>query len=305
MSTALFRQFQHKKYFFIFSLPNSDSETFLNLFKALLNIKIMNYARELFPLTGLWVGLLCTVVAGILSTYCSNVLVKSSHLLCERTQASWLDYGDVAGTAFSTGPRAFKKFSWLSRLLVNLFLVIYLINSCCSHINFVSITLKGAVEHFAHDIDINNLDFEFDQKWCFLAILVILILVNLIRDLMYLTPFSLIGIALILPGLIIVLFNDFIIESKSATILYPEVEWQELPVVFAQIFFSFVTIDVILPLENSMKNPSHSIGFRSVLNHCMTFAVLIFGLIGCISCVSVQTRSLVQLNEKYVVQNTS
>ncbi|XP_073974036.1 proton-coupled amino acid transporter-like protein acs isoform X2 [Rhodnius prolixus] len=260
-----YNPFEHRR----LQHPTTDMETLIHLLKGSLGTGIlaMPYA---FANAGLFFGLFATCVIGIVCTYCIHILVKCSHILCRRMKVPSLGFADVAEVAFMAGPPAIRKFSTLARAIINLFLVIDLLGCCCVYIVFVAKNIRPVVELYLPGHDLH---------WYMLALLPLLILMNLIRNLKFLAPFSMIANILIGTSLGIILYYIFLeVPSFNSRPAFASVE--TLPLFFGTAIFALEGIGVVMPLENNMKTPMHFIGCPGVLNTGMSFVVVLYASVG-------------------------
>lgn len=221
---------------------------------------------------GLWFGLISTFLVGAICTYCVHILVKCSHILSRRAQVPSLGFADVAETAFLAGPQALHKWSRLARFIINAFLVIDLIGCCCVYNVFVATNVQQVVKHYYPDID-------FGLRYYIFALLVPLILINLIRNLKHLAPFSVIANCLMAYGMIVTMY--YIFKDNTWHSDLPAIaDWERLPMFFGTVIFALEGIGVVMSLENNMKNPSHFIGCPGVLNFGMGFVVSLYAIVG-------------------------
>lgn len=161
--------------------------------------------------------------------------------------------------------------------MINWFLVIDLLGCCCVYIVFVSKNVKQVVDYYAKD---NNwLPNNLDERIYMVALLPLLISMNLIRNLKYLAPFSMIANLLVATGMGITfyyLFQDIPSVSTRETFA----GFERLPTFFGTAIFALEGIGVVMPLENNMKTPTHFIGCPGVLNTGMFFVVSLYALVG-------------------------
>lgn len=226
-----------------------------------------------FASAGLGVGLVCTFAVGIICTYCVHILVKSAHELCKRTRVPSLGFAEVAEAAFLAGPESFHKWSRCAKATVNLFLVIDLLGCCCVYIGFVTKNVKQVVDYYTET--------DYDVRFYMAMLLPLLILMNLIRNLKYLAPFSMIANTLMAAGMGITFYYIFSDMPSITTADRPQyVEIGKLPMFFGMVIFALEGIGVVMPLENNMKTPTHFIGCPGVLNTGMFFVVLLYGSVG-------------------------
>lgn len=245
-------------------------DTFIHLLKGSLGSGILAMPLA-FAHAGLGFGLVATFAIGIICTYCVHILVKSAHILCHRRRIPALGFAEVAEAAFLAGPEPMHKYSRLSKAIINTFLVIDLLGCCCVYIVFVAKNIKQVVDFYTHD--------HIDLRLYMLALLPLLILLNLVRNLKWLAPFSMLANILIGTGMGITfyyVFND-LPSWDSRPNFAP---FTELPMFFGTAIFALEGIGVVMPLENNMKTPTHFIGCPGVLNLGMFFVVIFYAITG-------------------------
>lgn len=224
-----------------------------------------------FSNAGLWFGLVATLVVGMICTYCVHILVKCSHILCRRAQVPSLGFSDIAETAFLAGPEGLHKWSRFARFIINFFLVVDLIGCCCVYNVFVATNVKQVVDYY--------FDVPMSVRLYIVMLLVPLILMNLIRSLKYLAPFSMIANALMAGGVGITMYyllTDTPSISDRPAIVGP----QHWPMFFGTVIFALEGIGVVMSLENNMKTPQNFIGCPGVLNTGMAFVVGLYSVVG-------------------------
>lgn len=70
---------------------------------------------DAFRNAGWVVGLFGTMFMGFICTHCMHMLVGCSHELCRRTQEPALNFAEVVGSAFKTGPQPLQKYSEVAK----------------------------------------------------------------------------------------------------------------------------------------------------------------------------------------------
>lgn len=247
-----------------------DLDTFIHLLKGSLGSGILAMPLA-FKNAGLGFGLFATFAIGLICTYCVHVLVKSAHELCKRTRVPSLGFAEVAEAAFLAGPTFLHRWSRFAKAMINLFLVIDLLGCCCVYIVFVSKNIKQVV-----DVQTGS---DLDLRVYMACLLPLLILLNLIRNLKYMAPFSMIANILIATGMGITFY--YIFKDLPSFDSRPNyVEITKLPMFFGTAIFALEGIGVVMPLENNMKTPTHFIGCPGVLNFGMFFVVLLYASVG-------------------------
>ncbi|CAG9782024.1 unnamed protein product [Diatraea saccharalis] len=265
-----YNPFEHRK----LAHPTSDMDTLIHLLKGSLGSGILAMPMA-FRNAGLFFGLVATFLIGGICTYCVHVLVRTAHDLCRRMQKPSLGFAETAEAAFLSGPPAAHKFSRLAKAMINWFLVIDLLGCCCVYIVFVSKNVKQVVDYYAKGSDWDDIDIRVYMA----SLLPFLIAVNLIRNLKYLAPFSMIANLLVGTGMgitVYYLFQDIpSIQERS-----PFAGFERLPMFFGTAIFALEGIGVVMPLENNMKTPTHFIGCPGVLNTGMFFVVSLYAFVG-------------------------
>ncbi|XP_075991574.1 proton-coupled amino acid transporter-like protein acs [Anticarsia gemmatalis] len=253
--------------------PTTNLETFLHLLKGSLGTGILAMPRA-FVNAGYIVGSIGTVIIGILCTYCIHMLLDSCFVLCKRRRVPSLTYTAAAEAALSEGPDWCKACAPYAAHIVNVFLLIYQIGTCCVYVVFVSENMHSVLtKYFGVEIT------EFQVMLC---ILLPLLLINYVRDLKYLAPFSAVANVVTIVSFGMILYYLFreapTLEGKS-----PAGELANFPLFFGTVLFALEAIGVILPLENEMKTPRDFVSKFGVLNCSMVSIIIMYvgmGLFG-------------------------
>ncbi|XP_023032932.2 proton-coupled amino acid transporter-like protein CG1139 isoform X2 [Drosophila willistoni] len=261
-----YNPFEHRKV----EHPTSDVETFVHLLKGSLGSGILAMPMA-FMNAGLWFGLVATFAVGTLCTYCVHILVKCAHILCRRRKIPMMGFADVAEQAFLDGPPSLNRWSRFIRFMVNTFLVIDLLGCCCIYLVFVATNVQQVVDVY--------LETHLSVRVWIMIVTAPLILMCLVRNLKFLTPFSMIANILMFVGIVITfiyMFSDLPAPAERSGIVSP-LQW---PLFFGTVIFALEGIGVVMSLENDMKNPSHFIGCPSVLNFGMGLVIALYTLVG-------------------------
>ncbi|KAF5301877.1 hypothetical protein FQR65_LT08709 [Abscondita terminalis] len=261
-----YNPFEHRK----LPHPTSDLDTLIHLLKGSLGSGILAMPLA-FANAGLAFGLVATIIVGMICTYCVHILVKSAHALCIRRRVPALGFAEVAEAAFLSGPQYLHQWSLFAKSMINLFLVIDLLGCCCVYIVFVSTNIKQVVEVYSGT--------EVDLRYYMAALLPLLILMNLIRNLKYLAPLSMVANILVGVGMAITfyyIFQDLPSPYERNMI----VECTKWPMFFGTAIFALEGIGVVMSLENNMKTPTHFIGCPGILNTGMSVVVLLYASVG-------------------------
>lgn len=123
-----------------------------------------------FKNSGYLVGGIGTIVIGILCTYCIHQLIKAEYELCKRKKVPSMTYTGVAEAALNEGPGWCKKFASSSSYVINAFLLVYQLGTCCVYVVFISSNIKAVADYY--------LDSPVDVRLVMLIILLPLIFIN-------------------------------------------------------------------------------------------------------------------------------
>ncbi|XP_058449866.1 proton-coupled amino acid transporter-like protein CG1139 [Malaya genurostris] len=246
--------------------PTTNNETLIHLLKGSLGTGILAMPNA-FHHAGWLVGSIGTLLIGILCTYCIHLLIKAEFELCRRKRVPSLNYPAVTQTALQEGPEMLKPLANIIVHIINVFLLIYQLGTCCVYVVFVSSNIKAIADYYTES--------DTDVRLFMLIILLPLILINWVRNLKFLAPFSTLANLITLVSFAIILYYIFrepvSFEGREAVgnIL-------EFPLFFGTVLFALEAIGVILPLENEMKTPKKFGGNFGVLNKAMVLIVFLY-----------------------------
>lgn len=249
--------------------PTTSWETLLHLLKGSLGTGILAMPKA-FHHAGYAVGLVATVIIGLLCTYCIRILVSSQYELCKRKKVPSLTYPATAEAALSEGPMPFRPLSKYSVHVINIFLMIYQLGSCCVYTVFIGTNLQAALSDYFPNADV---------RVYMLIILLPLIFVNWIRNLKFLAPCSTIANGITFASFGIILYYIFR-EPLSFENREPIGKVGDFPLYFGTVLFALEAIGVIMPLENEMKKPKTFIKTFGVLNIGMGAIVVLYTALG-------------------------
>ncbi|XP_063837582.1 proton-coupled amino acid transporter-like protein CG1139 [Ostrinia nubilalis] len=253
--------------------PTTNIETLLHLLKGSLGTGILAMPHA-FSNSGYVVGVVGTIVIGVLCTYCIHILLDSCYALCKRRRVPSLTYTAAAEAALLEGPAWCKACAPYAAHVVNAFLLIYQIGTCCVYVVFVAENI--------HYVLTKQFNLEIEVIQVMGIILLPLIMINYVRDLKYLAPFSAVANAVTVASFAIILYYVFreppTFEGKA-----PAGQLSRFPLFFGTVLFALEAIGVILPLENEMKSPKDFVGKCGVLNQAMISIIVLYvgmGLFG-------------------------
>ncbi|KAL3274754.1 hypothetical protein HHI36_019541 [Cryptolaemus montrouzieri] len=253
--------------------PTTNMETLIHLLKGCLGTGILAMP-EAFKNAGMLNGLVCTFLIGALCTYCLHVLVQSQYVLCKRLRVPILTYPESMKIALESGPQCLRPYARFSPLLVDFFLIIYQLGICCVYIVFVAKNIKAVVDEYT--------DPDFTLTQYILMTFVPFVLINCIRNLKLLAPFSTLANVITFASFGVVCYYVFqdlpdISDRPAFGTLYT------FPLFFGTTLFALEAVGVVIALENNMKTPKGFGGYCGVLNVGMVFVTVLYvgmGFIG-------------------------
>lgn len=142
----------------------------------------------------------------------------------------------------------------------------YQLGICCVYVVFVASNIKDVADYYYEPLDL---------RLYMLMCLLPLILINYVRNLKYMAPFSSLANIITFIGFGITLyyvFDDLPSLSERAPLGRP-IDW---PLFMGTVLFSLEAIGVIMPLENEMKTPQSFGGPCGVLNQAMVFIIFLY-----------------------------
>jgi proton-coupled amino acid transporter len=186
--------------------------------------------------SGWAVGLIGTIIIGIICTHCVHILIQAEYELCKRKKVPLMNYAAVAENSLSEGPSWLKPFGAIFSEIINVFLVVYLIGASCVYVLFVASNIKALVD-YAFDIDL-------ELRIYMWIILLPLIMINLIKKLKFYAPFSTVGNAITMVSFAIIAYYIFrepiTFEGKHAV-----GSLSEFPLFFGTVLFALEAIYVV------------------------------------------------------------
>ncbi|KAL7294050.1 hypothetical protein TKK_0012524 [Trichogramma kaykai] len=247
--------------------PTTFWETLLHLMKGSLGTGILAMPHA-FKNSGWVVGIIGTIIVGLLCTYCIRLLLNAHYELCKRRQVPSMTYPRTMQVALEEGPTCLRGLAKYCPHVTNAFLLIYQLGTCCVYTVFIAVNLSEVINHYTFPYEVN-------KKYIMLATLLPLILINWVRNLKLLVPLSTIANIITLGSFGIILYflfnQGFSFEGAVAV-----GEFGNFPLFLGTVLFSLEAIGVIMPLENEMKKPKKFMTPFGVLNIGMAINVILY-----------------------------
>ncbi|GAB0092794.1 proton-coupled amino acid transporter-like protein CG1139 [Sergentomyia squamirostris] len=226
---------------------------------------------DAFKNSGYICGTLGTVLLACLITNCTHSLMKSQYAICKKHHTPFMSYAESMKMALHMGPSCLSSCSNCSAHIVNWFLIIAQTGACCAYVTFVAENLRKVLQ--AHT------DVNMDLRIYMIILIVPFILLNLVKNLKYLAPFSMLADLLTLIGIIVVLYYLFkdglSFDDRAAASSVSR--W---PLFLGTVLFSLQAIGVVLPVEYKMKKPKDFGGPSGIMNISMFIITVLYITVG-------------------------
>ncbi|KAK2577396.1 hypothetical protein KPH14_003509 [Odynerus spinipes] len=254
--------------------PTTNVETLFHLLKGSLGTGILAMPMA-FHNSGYALGMVATIIIGLLCTYCMRILVTSQYALSKRKRVASMTYPATIEAALEEGPTCLRRFSKVSIHVTNTFLLVYQLGSCCVYVVFIANNVKRAFDSFLSD-DIKH---KLTEEVYMALLLLPLIFINWIKNLKFLVPCSKVATVVTFVSFGIILYYIFK-DPLSFDDRVPVGELQNFPLYFGTVLFALEAIGVIMPLENEMKTPQYFTRPCGILNIGMGTIVVLYAGMG-------------------------
>uniref|UniRef100_A0A182K1E2 Amino acid transporter transmembrane domain-containing protein n=1 Tax=Anopheles christyi TaxID=43041 RepID=A0A182K1E2_9DIPT len=266
ISDAEYNPFEHRQ----IEKPNSTAGSLIHLLKSSLGTGILAMPVA-FKNAGLLFGAIGTIIIGLICTHCVHILVKTSHMVCQRTRIPVLGFAETAERVFQYGPPKLRPLAGFSKAFVDYALMATYFSAGCVYIVFIATSFHDVINH-----ETGN---DWSVRIYILFTMIPILVIGQIRELKYLVPFS-------------ALANLFIVVTFGITLYYifkDSLEFDDkpmfssfgtLPLFFSTVIFAMEGIGVVMPVENSMAKPQHFLGCPGVLNTAMGTVIVLYAVIG-------------------------
>lgn len=206
---------------------------------------------------GLILAPIATFFLAILYVHSQHLLIKSAQKVRERFMLDRrINYPETVELCLEAGSENVRRWSNFGRQVCNSFICIMQIGFCCIYFLFISKNLKQILVNYG---------FNYDLHAVMLACLVPILLISLIVDLKYLVPFSLVADLCMIGGIAITFYYSTADLPALKERNYIG-KLDTLPLFFGTAVYAFEGISMVLPLQNSMKNPKSFSKTCGVLN---------------------------------------
>ncbi|XP_045458167.1 proton-coupled amino acid transporter-like protein CG1139 [Melitaea cinxia] len=252
------------------SHPTSYTETLLHLFRGNIGSGLLAMG-DAFRNGGIIFAPVMTALLGLICVHAQHLLLSCSEEIYFKTKRDRLPgFAETVSLVFEYGPARLRSLAPIMKVLVNTFLCITQLGFCCVYIVFIATNTKMICDDYGIYIELS-----IHMIFVVIPILVIC----MVRNLKYLTPFSTVANILMALGVGAVMYEAMqdLPPVQSREFLAP---WHQLPLYFGTAIYAFEGIGLVLPLKNEMKNREQFQKPLGVLNVGMVLVASIFIVVG-------------------------
>lgn len=249
--------------------PTTFFETLIHLLKASLGTGILAMPNA-FHNAGWGVGIIGTVIIGVLCTYCIHSLISAVYELCRRKKVPSMTYPESMVAALEEGPECTRKLAKYASATGNAFIMTYQLGTCCIYFVFVASNVKAVADYHIYEMDVR----------VYMCILLIpFMLINSVKNLKLLAPFSTLANGVTVVSFCLIgyyLLTDIPSLSERAVVA----PFKRMPLFFGTVLFAMEAIGVVMPLENEMNKPEKFASKCGVLNMAMLPIICLYSMVG-------------------------
>ncbi|XP_039746268.1 proton-coupled amino acid transporter-like protein pathetic [Pararge aegeria] len=251
--------------------PNSTLGSIVHLLKACLGSGILAMPSA-FKNSGIVIGMIGTLLAGVICTHTVALVVRTSQELCVIAKKPSMGFAETCGAAFTYGPKRLQSWGAFVKTVIDYSMVATYISVLCVYTVFIASSFKEAIDGWYPALNISI------QVYCVLC-LVPLVLICQIRNLKYLVPFSATANILIVVVFAVTMYYIFIDlpSPKEREMVASVTQW---PLFVSTVIFAMEGIGVVMPVENEMAHPEKFLGCPGVLNTAMVIVISLYGVFG-------------------------
>nr|CAD7260019.1 unnamed protein product [Timema shepardi] len=258
--------------------------TLFNFVKCVLGTGILAMPNA-FYYSGYAIGISGMVLVGFVVIYCKHMLtlpakslpmlrfcpqLKCSYYHCKKKKVPLLTFEDTVVAAFGEGPLPFKKCAPYMRSAVRVTICVYMTGVLVVYTVFIGANLKAVCSEYVEEID---------ERLYMLMALPVIILINCVRDLKFLVPFSVVANTLAIVSLGIVLYYVFV-DLDTLDRIDPVGELANMPLFFATAVFALEPVTYLLTFQHKMKYPQAYGGMFGVLNQGLVSLTVLYIAMG-------------------------
>jgi len=252
--------------------PTSYFETLVHLFKGTVGTGILALPSA-FAQSGYIGGIIGVIILVAITNYSAHLIAKCQYELCRRRKLPELSFQGTIAASFQDGPECLKPLASLSIHICNCLMILGLVGSTSVYISFISDNVKVVADPIVGERHVREY-----MLWLTIPLLI----VNMVRSLKRLAPFSTVGNFVLVVSAAVVMYYD-LTDTPSIRDRNMFGSFKDIPDFVGTVYFAAGCISLIIPLRNEMKKPELFTSTCGVLN-CGAFIVgalyAIFGFLG-------------------------
>lgn len=227
-----------------------------------------------FKNSGIWAGVICLVLLGLLSTYTIKLLARSERIYLQthqRIQQNEADQYQTLDNERSARLPTFFSMGWnilhpVAGVVAWFGIVLTILGVCGVYLDFIGSELESITDKY------------MTQQQFMLLSAIPLLFLSLFRSLKFLAFTSLLGDIAVTAGLFSVIIYGFVKHTPHSPFNeLPAIQVDTLPKFFGSAVFLFTIHAVIIPISQSMREPTK---FQQVANVSFGVIILLNALFG-------------------------
>ncbi|EGI61589.1 Proton-coupled amino acid transporter 4 [Acromyrmex echinatior] len=249
---------------------DKDFAVYMHLLKCAIGTGIL-FLPHAFRRTGYAMSIVCGIVMGMLCMHVAVILVQCSQILCRRNRVPMLDLAETAQFSFQSGPERIRKYSRLFGVVTNVLIFFVHFQTAVIYILYVATSFQQVIEFFAN--------LQLNSRVYIVIFFPFACALGFVPNLKYLAPFSIIGTFFLFLG-VCTAFYYFLDDIPDPSRLDVLTEALPVPMYCAIFLFALHNMTLYLPLENTMRHPSHMPRIIITSTFLNIIIYLVFGFLG-------------------------
>ncbi|ETN68884.1 hypothetical protein NECAME_15574 [Necator americanus] len=119
----------------------TSEQAFVHMVKAMLGTGLLSLPLA-FKHSGLFLGLILTVLICLICLYCMRQVVFAAHFVCNRNGRDLIDYANIMRGAVEMGPTWIRHKGYFFKQLVNVNMFVSQLGFCCVYFVFMADNLE-------------------------------------------------------------------------------------------------------------------------------------------------------------------
>ncbi|XP_055684355.1 proton-coupled amino acid transporter-like protein CG1139 [Lutzomyia longipalpis] len=247
----------------------SNVAAFVHILKGTIGTGILAMPNAIKN-SGYIMGPIVIIPISVLVVACVHMIMDARYNICKKHRTPNMTYSESIRNCLKEGPPFAKSVSGASGHVANVIFFFAQMGTCVAYVAFIAESLKKILDHEEIYIDVRIYMFIIGFP---------LTLINLIRDLKRLAPFSMIANAFIIAGIAFILFYVFRdgLSGEDREMVSKPAGW---PLYLGTVFFAFQSLGVVIPVEYKMKEPKKFSGLCGIMNTAFILIASLYTFFG-------------------------